>query len=256
MDNKQQYINKFNLLVEDSRVKNIVAEVEQLYEGKELQVHLDETLNAHGGFDWQADRPTIHLNPKTGINKSTICHELLHAIQFKRGYPFIQNNIYNDKRQKVIQELVSNILHIHLVHEFDKRGLQVEEYLSATIKAIKINLKKRKKSDIKNLPILRIHYDASVYLRIFYEAIYLGAQEKVYIGSLFKQYSPVANELSIELRKKIDSNNVLEPAGCAEAIFDCLSLLNGSNISSGRPDFVQNLYIDSSNELRQKYKGL
>jgi hypothetical protein len=254
MSNKNKYQTELNAILDDPLVRDLIIEVEHLYGERKLLVELNESMGFHGGFLWEAEQPTIHLNSKAGINKSNICHELIHAIQFALGFPVIKSNIYEDKREAVIGELISNILHIHLVSEFKKRNLSVDGYLSPTIVAIKKGLSSRKKKDIKALPIIRIHYDALVYLRIFYEATYLDSQERKYIGSLFCRYSPVAYELTFEIKKTIDKRNVLEPKGCAQAILDCLILLNGNNSSSHRLDCVTNMYIASLNELHGKYQ--
>lgn len=254
MDNKNRYQTELNTILDDPLVRDLVNEVENLYGERKLLVELNENLGFHGGFDWEAEQPTIHLNSITGINKSNICHELIHAIQFASGFPVIKSNIYKDKRETVIGELISNILHIHLVSEFKKRNIGVDGYLSPTIVAIKKVLNNRKKKEIKTLSILRIHYEALAYLRIFYEAIYLDSQEKKYIGNLFCRYSPVAYELTFEIKKTIDKKNVLEPKGCTQAISDCLILLNGNNSSSCRLDFVVDMYSDSLHELHGKYQ--
>ncbi|OUR83002.1 hypothetical protein A9Q82_06030 [Cycloclasticus sp. 46_120_T64] len=253
MNNPQKYPDELNEILENLSVKKIINEVETLYEGKSLEIIIAHDLDSHGGFHWEAEVPTISVNPRTGINKSNICHELIHATQFKKGFPFIRSNIYKDKRGKVVQELVSNLLHINLVKEFNNREISVEEYLSPTIDQIKKELKKRKKKEVKTIPFLRIHYDALVFLRIFYEGKYLSSQEKNYIKLLFKKFSPTAYDLTFELMNIINKSNPTEPEGCALALLDCLNFLNGSNVTRKIPDFMENQYVDSLNELKDKY---
>lgn len=253
MIGNQIYHNKLNDILDDPTVNDTVKEVEALYQGKSLVVHLEEKLDSHGGFHWENMEPTISINPKAGLTKSNICHELVHAIQLKRGFPFIRSNIYKDKRAKVLTELISNLLHINLVSEFNNRKIDIAEYLSPTIDQIKKGLKKRKKKEVKTIPLLRIHYDSLVFLRIFYEAKYLSSQEKEYIKLLFKRFSPTAYDLTFELLAIIGKRNPIEPKGCFLALLDCLNHLNGKNATKNRIDFVENQYIDSVNELKAKY---
>lgn len=247
------YDEALDVILNDISVKGLVDEVKSLYDGKELIVKLDVNLDSHGAFDWQKPDPTILINPNTGLSIANICHELIHAVQYKNGFPIIRNDLYKDKRTKVATELLSNILHIQLAHEFDKRGISVKEYFHPTISTIKNVLKKRKKKDIKELPVLRIQYDAIVYLRIFYEAKYLTPQEKKYIGDTFKKYSPTAYDLAKELKVIIDKNNNLTPDGSAKSICNCFEHLNGNNASSKRSDFVVNLYSNSVKEINDNY---
>ena len=136
------------IILEDEKVKELVDEVRKLYGGKELIVILDSGLDSHGAYDWQKPEPTILINPITGLSVANICHELIHAVQFKNGYPIIKSDLYKDKRKKVATELLSNILHIQLVIEFNSKGLSVKEYLDPTIGTIKKVLKKRKKKQM------------------------------------------------------------------------------------------------------------
>jgi hypothetical protein len=251
----QNYQDKLNNILNDPTVSGIVKEVEALYEGKSIVIHIDEELDSHGGVHWQEKEPTISINPKTGITRANICHELIHAIQLKSGFPFIRSNIYKDKRSKVLMELISNLLHINLVSEFNKRGIDVSDYLSPTINQIKVGLKKRKKKEVKTIPLLRIHYDSLVFLRIFYEAKYLPLQEKEYIKLLFKKFSPTAYELTFELVEIIEKRNPVEPNGCFQALLDCLNHLNGENATRNRFDFIENHYIDSTNELKASFQA-
>jgi hypothetical protein len=253
MSNNKNHDIKLNSILDDPIVNGIVEEVEALYEGKSLIIHFDENLDSHGAFHWEVNEPTISINPKTGMTRSNICHELIHAIQSKNGFPFIRSNIYKDKRAKVITELISNLLHINLVYEFRKKKIDVSEYLTPTINQIKVVLKKRKKKEVKALPLLRIHYDSLVFLRIFYEAKYLPAQEKEYIKMLFKKFSPTAYELTFELIHIINKRNPIEAKECCLALFDCLNHLNGKNATKDRVDFIENNYIDSVRELKAKY---
>lgn len=254
MHHLEKYPDELNKILKDPIVEKLIGEVENLYENKSLVILVDENMDSHGGFHWEANIPTISINPKSGINKSNLCHELIHALQLKNGFPFIRSNIYKDQRSKVVQELVSNLLHINLLNEFKNRKIDAEEYISPTIQSIKVVLKKRKKKEVKTIPLLRIHYDSLVFLRIFYEAKHLNLQEKNYIELLFKKYSPTAYDLTFELMDIINKRNPLEAEGCILALVDCLNHLNSiKNASSKRLDFLNNLYIDSINELNDKY---
>ena len=254
MNGSLQYPNELTEILENFTLKHLLKEVEALYEGESLIILLDKNLDSHGAFHWEADKPTISINPKSGINMSNICHELIHALQLKKGFPFIRSNIYNDKRAIIVRELVSNILHIHFCFVSTNRKINTEEYISPTIKKMKTTLKSRKKKQIRTLPLLRIHYDSLAFLRIFYEAKHLNSKEKNHIKHLFKKYSPIAYDLTFELISIINKRNPINPEGSMLAILDCLNHLNGvNNVSSKRPDYSENLYLDSIHELKVKY---
>ena len=253
MTHTQSIDNRIQEILEDPQVKTLVAEVEEKFDGNKLIIVKEDSSDSHGGFDWQAQKPTIYLNPKSGINKSNICHELIHALQLKIGFPFIKRNIYPDKRERVIGELNSNILHIHLVSIFKKLGISTKGYLDPTIFQIKKVLTKRKKNEINSLPIFRIHFDSLVCLRIFYEAVFLNTKGKNHLLELFKKYSPISYNLSLEMKNIIDKENVLQPAGSTRAILKCLNLLNQQNASSKQRDFMEDFYIESVKELNGAY---
>ncbi len=234
-------------------IKKLIAEVEDVYGGKSIETQLGMNDKSHGAFDWTLDHAKILINPDTGLNEANLAHELVHALQYKQGFPFLDQTGYQDKRHKVLRGLNSNILHIHLAEELEKRGFSVKDYFDPTVSEMVRVLSRRKSKETKELPILRIHYDAVEILRMYYERSYLTQNQQGQLSALQARKSPVAKKLSLELKEIIDSHDVTTPEGSAYALRDCLINLNGENASSRRSDYESGMYDKSIEEIEEKF---
>ena len=203
----------------------ILEEVEILYEHK-VKFTIDDNLKSQGGFDYQDIVPSFFFRSDT-INEANIAHELIHALQYKQGFPIIIKNLTADKRFKVIQELNSNLLHIGLVEEMKRREISVKDYIVNVIEDMKNFIADDKKvSEMKKAIPERKHYDALQLLRLEFEAIYLSKKDKDEIYKMYKRKMPEVHKLFLKMLQIIKKFNMQTGEGVTSALSEILRLFN------------------------------
>jgi hypothetical protein len=213
------------IIKKSKKLTMLLEEVEQLYSQKAVFI-IDDAMDSQGAFDYQKEAPTFVFRTNT-LNDSNIAHELIHALQFKRGFTFIVENLTADKRFEIIKELNSNILHISLVAEMGKRDIEVKSYIQDVVKKIKRFIKDDKKvKEMKRAITERKHYDALSLMRLEYEAIYLSKVEKEQIFKLYKTKYPEAYDLFLKINYILCSYNMLTIEGVHNGLKEIINLFN------------------------------
>ena len=214
-----------NIYEKSEKLMHLIQEIENIY-SKKIVIQIDNDMDSLGGFDYQKESPTFVFRDDT-LTESNIAHELIHALQLKKGFPIIIQNLTYDEKFLVIRELNSNLLHISLVKEMTDRGISVKEYIKVTIKKIKRFIKDSKKvNEMRNTIIERKHFDAIILLRIEYEAIYLNKVEKEQILKKYKTNYLEAYNLFIEINSIIEKKDMYTVEGVKEALKEVILLLN------------------------------
>ncbi len=250
-DTKRQ----LNRILNSTKLQIVILQVVELYRTDRVVLTIDDSLEEHGGFDPDSNIPKILLNPKTGISKSNLAHELIHAIQIKQGYPTVPK-IVEDKRANVLRELCSNIMHISLTGLMVKSGFSIEEYLRPTLINIKNVLSTRATTAERHMIYLRAHYDASVYLRLHFEAKFLSYKERQEFDALFQSKARIAKSIGKSLIKIINKYDTHSPNGAIKALYACVEFLNNKDLSPYYSDYVHNAYSPYLQYWRQKYPFL
>lgn len=208
-----------------TKLTKLLEEVEKLYEQKAKFV-IDDTMKSQGGFAYQDIAPSFYFRSDT-INEANIAHELIHAIQYKQGFPIIIKNFTDDKRFDVIQELNSNLLHINLVKEMFQREIPVKDYIFNVVEDIKTFISDDiKVREMKNAIAERKHYDALQLLRLEFEATYLPKNEKNEIYKMYKNKMPEVHKLFLKMLQVIKKFDMNTGKGVAFALGEILRLLN------------------------------
>ncbi|MDO8947796.1 MAG: hypothetical protein Q7U88_11670 [Desulfocapsaceae bacterium] len=244
---------RFYNAISSPKVQRLISEVKALYATDQMLFELYKETDAHGAFDPDSIIPRILINPLTGLNEANIAFQLINAIQFKSGYPTTPKNIFNDKRQNVIRELNSNLFSIRVAKELQGRGFELSEYIEPTLSAIKSVLGNRSSEDIKDLPIRRIHYESTVYLRLKQEMQSLPPEELSSIVELFRIKSPLAYEIGEQLSAIIDKYDLEEPSEMTEALYQCIKYLDQTQVGNAVFDYSSGLYSLMLAAMKNRY---
>ena len=247
---------RFYKAISSHRIKHLISEVKAIYTTDQILFELYRKTDAHGAFDPGSVVPRILINPLTGLNEANIAFQLINAIQCSAGYPTTPKNVFNDKRQKVISELNSNILSIRVARELQKRGFELSEYIEPTLSSIRSVLGNRNSEDIDALPIRRVHYDSTVFLRLRKELQSLPPEERSEIVELFRVKSPIAYEIGEQLAKIVDKYDMDNPREMTIALYQCINYLNETNIGNTVSDYSKDLYTPMLTAMKNKYPFL
>lgn len=245
---KQQIIK----ILKSPRLSKLITDVLIKYETSYAIIEINNDLDCHGAFDPKSKIPKILLNPKTGISESNIAHEFIHSIQIRNNFS-TSPSLCRDKRNNVIRELNSNILHISLTTEMKERGFSIEEYLRPTLQSMKRVLMDRDINSETNLTFLRSHYEASIFLRLHYEADFLNQTERNEIENIIKEKSPIAMSICYNLIEIIDKYNTQTPMGSIQALYYCTKYLNDLNMSAEYSDYKPSPYSEYLIHWKAKY---
>ena len=238
-----------------NNLKGLLFDVSSELNSDTLIFNLSTAMNDHGAYDPGVRTPTFQLNAITGISASNIAHELVHSIQIKQGYPTIKK-IYKDKRNEVLKELGSNLLHIPLTKILEERGFNLEDYLMPFLKKMNDVLSARSKEGETKLIFYRAHYEATMYLRLQYEAKFLDDESRNFYVELYKKKAPIAFTLATKLIGKISKYNLDNPTEYTEVLYECIKLLNNEDLSKYYSTYISNCYIDYLRYMRNTYKYL
>jgi len=213
-------------LIKDSiKLVLLLEEVEILYDKKAIFT-IDNNLKAQGGFDYQNIVPSFTFRSDT-INEANIAHELIHALQYKQGFPIIIKNLTTDKRFDVIKELNSNLLHIGLVEEMKKREIPIKDYIVNVVEDMKTFINDDTKvTNMKNAIPERKHYDALQLLRLEFEANYLSKNDKDGIYKMYKKKMPEVYKLFVRMIQIIKKFNMQTGEGVALALKEIIKLFS------------------------------
>jgi hypothetical protein len=132
-----------------------------------------------------------------------------------------------------------------------ERGFSIKQYLKPTLHEIDLMLSQRKEEEIHRLPLLRVHFEAIVYLRLKYEAIDLSQKDRVHYFRLYKTKSPIATSLGLELIDIINNCNPYEPKGSILTQYKCLKLLNSKDLNGVPSKHPSTPYSDYLNLLEK-----
>lgn len=243
----------FYKAIESSRIERLISEVKTLYATDQILFELYKETDAHGAFDPSSIVPRILINPLTGLNEANIAFQLIHAIQCSVGYPTTPSNIFNDKRQTVIRELNSNIWNIRVAQELQKRGFDLLEYIQPTLSSIRMVLGNRNDEDIHALPIRRIHYESTAFLRVKKELLFLPSEQLSEIVGLFMAKSPLAYEIGEQLVTIVDKYDLEDPHEMTIALYQCINYLNQTKIGNAAADYSEDLYAPMLVAMKNKY---
>lgn len=213
------------LIQTSKNLNQLLKDVESQY-SSDANFIIKSTVNYQGAFDYQNEKPTFIFRTDC-LNESNIAHELIHALQYKNGFPIIIKNLTNDKRFEIIKELNSNLLHISLVKEMINRGISPKDYIKEVVEKVK----KFIKDDIQVQQMYhgkkeRRHYDALMLLRIEYEAIYMKKIEKEKIYRMYKRKMPEVYNLFVKIKTIISANDPSTPSGVLACLKIILTLFN------------------------------
>ncbi|MCJ7650751.1 MAG: hypothetical protein MUP85_19240 [Candidatus Lokiarchaeota archaeon] len=236
-------------------LKSLLFDVSSELDSDTIQFNISTKIDSHGAFDPNISIPTFILNSSTGLSSSNIAHELIHAIQIKEGYPTIKK-IYKDKRNDVLRELGSNLLHVPLAKILQSRGFKIEKYLAPTLMKTRNVLISRGEFDETKMIFYRAHYEAVFYLRIYFEANYLDNDQKIFYENLFKEKAPIALSLSKELISAITRYKLEDPVDYTKALYDCIKLLNDKDLSKYYKNYFPNCYADYLAYMKYTYEYL
>lgn len=134
-----------------------------------------------------------------------------------------------------------------------KMKFNVESYIRPTLSAIYNGLSARQINEVQNITLLRIHYEAAIYLRINYEAMFLSKKEKEFLNNLFRSKAPISISLGLEMIDIINKSNPHTPTGNTLALYNCIKLLNERDFSKTVFDFSFNLYSEYLQCMKRKY---
>jgi hypothetical protein len=248
---QKQYNDVASICIEQ-RMKTLLFDVSSLYNTDTIKFTANTKPLEYGAFDPDSKIPAIFLNPVTGLMASNIAHELIHAIQYAKGFPTVPK-IYMDHRREVLKNICANILHIQLTKIMVIRGFDIKSYLQPGLDSIQKGLNDRTRSIERTLTFFRAHYDAISYLRIYFEANYLSYTEKERYRAFYKKKVPVAESLARQLISIISKYDVETPSGCIKAIYASVLYLNDFDLSKSYPDFYPNAYSQFLEYWRNKY---
>lgn len=248
-------IKQLTGIIHSNKLERLIDEVIDLYQKDRLILLIDDNLESHGGFDPDSKTPKVLLNSKTGISESNLAHELIHAVQIKQGYPTVPK-MFKDRRNNVLRELCSNIMHIPLTDIMLKSEFSIEEYLRPTLNSISKVLSARDNKAETRMIFLRAHYEATVYLRLHYEAKFLSSKERQYFESLFESKAPIAKALGKELINIINKYDIHSPRGAIIALYECVEFFNNKDLSTYYSDYASNTYSPYIQYWRKKYPFL
>ncbi len=251
----EEITKKVREIFASDRLQELIKKVADAYRSKKVTLKMDPTLDfLHGAFDPEQATPTILFNPKTGISESNFAHELIHALQIRQGYPTVPKfKGFNDKRGAVLRELCSNIMHISLADTMLRMGFSLEEYLRPTLEGICKVLSNRRDDSETKMIFLRSHYEASVYLRLHFEAKFLSKKQKQTFESLFERKAPIAKSIGKELIKIIEKCDTHSPDGAITALYICVKFLNIKDLSKYYSDYAPNAYETYLQYWLEKY---
>ena len=221
--------------------------------GTDVVIELSDQMEETGYYDPDSFPPTIAINKKTGLNESNLAHELIHIIQISQGFPTTPKGMFQDKRRKVVIELSSNLLHIPLVEEMNRRGIPIKPYIQPTLQAIEGVLSTRTSQQVSRIPIRRVHYEAAVLIRIKYES---PRPERRRFLRLFESKSPAALGVWSRLESIIANEDVYHPEGNIKALYKALMLFNAFDLTLQAFDFERDLYLPLTDYLQRKYPFL
>lgn len=245
-------IKQITEIIRSRELNRLIGEVTTAYQKDQLILLMVDNLEFHGAFDPDSEIPKVLLNSKTGISESNLAHELVHAIQIRQGYPTVPR-MFKDRRKDVLRELSSNIMHIPLTDVMSRSGFSVENYLRPTLDSISSILAARNTKDETQMSFIRAHYEASVYLRLHYEAQFLSGKERRVFESLFNSKAPIAETLGKELIALIDKHDINTPRGATIALYECVEFFNNKDLSKHYSDHVQNTYSPFTAYLKKQY---
>jgi len=251
-----EFSKLFYQAISSAKVQRLISEVKALYATDQILFEFYRETDAHGAFDPDSIIPRILINPLTGLNEANIAFQLINAIQIKSGYPTTPKNIFNDKRQKVIIELNSNLLNIRVAEELQRRGFELLEYLEPTLSSIKDVLGNRSTDDIKVLPIRRIHYESTVFIRVKHEMLSLPAEELSKIIELFRIKSPLSYEIGEQLALTIYKYDLDDPREMTVALYQCIEYLDQTHIGSAVFDYSTGMYTPMLAAMKNRYPFL
>jgi hypothetical protein len=251
----ERTLKQLTNMLRSKNLQHLISKVIELYQTNRVIIFIDNNLGSHGAFNPDSIIPTVHLNPKTGISESNIAHEFFHAVQIKQGYPTVPK-MFKDKRRNVLIELCANIMHVSLTDLMVESGFSIEEYLRPTLNSIRKVLNSRDDNAETKMGFLRAHYDASVYLRLHFEATFLSGEERKYFESLFDNKAPIAKAIGKELINIINKYDTHSAQGAILALYESVEFLNNKDLSAFYSDYAQNTYTPYLEYWRKKYPVL
>jgi hypothetical protein len=229
----------------------LLDEVKVAHNVQDVMCTLDPTIKGHGAFDPDSKSPAILINPISGLNASNVAHTLIHALQVAEGYPTIPRGIFSDRRQDVVAALRNSVLDVALVQGLAARDFSPNEYFEPTVRKIEEVLSAR--ATPNNLSILRVHYEAAIYIRLEYEGAYLPPERRADLDELFLTKSPVGFRLGKGMLKIIKRSAPYSARGNAITLVKLLKFLNTTTIGKEIHGFRVGLYTSCINAITEKY---
>ena len=87
-------------------------------------------MKRHIAFGVNEKNVLININKNTGLSIENLFFALLSAIYHKNGFYVPAKQYYNDKRERIIMELSSVILHIPITAEMSREGLKISNFFN------------------------------------------------------------------------------------------------------------------------------
>ncbi|MDM5263944.1 SEC-C domain-containing protein [Sulfurovum sp. XTW-4] len=239
------------LLNSSFKLQQKMNEVQSIYR-KPLSFHFDSNNERHISFGVNEQNVLVNINKQTGLSIENLIFAFLSAIYHKNGFYVPEKQYYNDKRERVIRELSSVILHIPITAEMSREGFKISNFFNPTLDKMKTTLDERDKEEALSLPIFRIHYEAIVFTRINFQGLYLTRRYIDEMKNLFQQKSPHALLLAKKLIKIMNDSSPYEQNGVLQANYKCIKLLNSIEENEYFPGFTPDPYKQYLDDLERK----